>query len=138
LQDDNSTFLGKWYLYGIRKEINLLSSEIKKVQDESTKKILQIILSRTLRSCRATTHSDLATLIEPMARPYYCHKHGKICKPLFSTEKWWRKYSEDTIKRISEFNSVKTNTFQLCLNGDSKSINIFDEVKKYNTDFIIF
>ena len=65
-----------------------------------------------MRSCRATTHSDLATLKEPITATYYCSKHGKICKPLFSILSWWERYSEDTILRLADFDKLRTDTFQ--------------------------
>ncbi len=83
-----------------------------------------------MRSYRATTHADLGTLKEPTNRTYYCKKHGKICKPLFSIAGWWKRYVKDTVKRISEFNKIRTDTFQKCLAGDSRTINIEREIKK--------
>jgi hypothetical protein len=94
-----------------------------------------VILSRTIRSCRATTHADLATLIEPITTTYYCSKHGKMCKPLFSILKWWKTYTKDTVSRLLQFDKLRTNTFQLCLTGDSRIIDIFEEVKKQNAGF---
>ena len=78
------TFLDKWYIQNVRKEIDFAFSQIKNIKDVKNKKILAVILSRTIRSCRATTHSDLATLKEPQLSTYYCWKHKKICKPIFS------------------------------------------------------
>src|SRR5690606_37353383 len=96
--------------------------------------ILTIILSRTVRSCRATTHSDLATLLEPMNTTYYCRKHGKICKPLFTISKWWKTYSKDTIKRLSDFEKLRKDTFNVCIHGDSRNIDIISELKIKNFD----
>lgn len=93
--------------------------------DPNLKKVLTIILSRTIRSCRATTHADLATLIDPITAPYYCAKHGKICKPLFSILSWWERYCNDTIQRFQEFAKLKTNTLQICLNGNAENLAIF-------------
>ena len=135
LQDKNETFLDKWYSQHIRNEIDFVFGEIKKIQNIDTKKIVSIILSRTIRSCRATTHADLATLLEPITATYYCSKHGKICKPLFSILKWWKTYSKDTVSRLLQFDRLRTNTFQLCLTGDSRNIDIFAEVKKRNANF---
>ena len=61
-QHNSNSFLNKWYSRHIRSEIDLVFNEIKKIKNISTKKIATIILSRTIRSCRATTHYDLATL----------------------------------------------------------------------------
>ncbi len=135
LQDNNDTFLDKWYLQHIREEIEFVFNEIKKIKNVKTKKIIAIILSRTIRSCRATTHADLATLVEPINATYYCSKHGKICKPLFSILKWWETYSKDTIKRLAQFDNLRTHTFQTCLTGDSRTLNIFDELDKRNPVF---
>ncbi len=128
-QDKNDTFLDKWYSEHIRNEIDFVYKQIGKIANADTKQIISIILSRTIRSCRATTHSDLATLLEPVAATYYCVKHGKICKPLFSILKWWETYSKDTVKRLVEFNRNRTDTYQLCLTGDSRTINLLLELK---------
>lgn len=124
LQDKDETFLDKWFLDPIRKEIDFMYKEILKIQNPDTRKILAIVLSRTVRSCRATTHSDLATLEKPVYQTYYCTKHGKLCKPLFTILKWWITYSKDTLKRLIEFNKLRTDTYQLCLTGDSRNIDI--------------
>ncbi len=137
-QDKSDTFLDKWYSQHIREEIEFIFHQIKKVPNTDTKKIISIILSRAIRSCRATTHADLATLKEPITVTYYCAKHGKICKPLFSILKWWETYSKDTIKRLSYFGKLRTNTYQVCLTGDSQTIDIFKELEKKNPSLAEF
>lgn len=128
----SDSFLDKWYLSHVRSEIDFVFTLIKKIKNQDTKKVVSIILSRTIRSCRATTHSDLATLVDPMTTTYYCSKHGKICKPLFSILSWWERYSTDTLKRLSQFEKLKTQTSQTCLTGDSKTVNIVEAVEKKN------
>lgn len=123
-------FFEKWYMPSIKEEIMLIKNEIKKAPKQ-----LQIILSRTARSCRATTHSDLATLQEPITQSYYCKKHGRICKPLFSIEKWFNSYAKDTLKRLSEFATLKTDTKQICLNIDSKNADIVALLQEQDSDF---
>ncbi|MDR1492499.1 MAG: site-specific DNA-methyltransferase [Planctomycetaceae bacterium] len=134
-QDKNETFLDKWYSQHIRNEIDCVFEEIKKIKNQNTKKIIAVILSRTIRSCRATTHADLATLLEPVTTTYYCSKHGKMCKPLFSIMKWWKTYAQDTVKRLQQFDKLRTDTFQLCLTGDSRNIDVFEQIKKKNPVF---
>jgi len=135
-QDNNTTFLDRWFVEPVRIQINYLSEEISKVNDNQIKKVLNIIFSRTVRSCRATTHADLATLKEPVLAPYYCKKHSKICKPIFSILKWWENYTIDTINRLELFNRVRTDTYQICLTGDSREINIFEEIKKHKPELL--
>jgi hypothetical protein len=134
-QKKNEGFLDKWYLQHVRSEIDFVFHLIRKIPDVKIRNIVSVILSRTIRSCRATTHSDLATLIEPITTAYYCAKHGKICKPLFSILSWWERYSEDTITRLNEFNRVRTDTNQICLTGDSRTIDIVQALEKRNPDF---
>ncbi len=131
-QENCNTFLDKWYLEPVRKEIEFTYRFIDNVENPVIQKVLMIILSRTIRSCRATTHEDLATLIEPVYSPYYCSKHGKVCKPLFSIFNWWDRYSKDTIRRLEQFSRVRTNSFQICLTGDSRTLDISTEIKKYS------
>lgn len=134
-QKSSKTFLDKWYLQNVRKEINFVHKQIKKVKDEDVRKILSVILSRTIRSCRATTHADLATLFEPITSTYYCGKHGKICKPLFSILKWWESYSKDTLTRFEEYKKLRKINCQRCLTGDSRNIDIFKELKEQDPYF---
>ena len=129
------TFLDKWYIQHVREEIDFVFSKIKEIQNSTTKRIVTLILSRTIRSCRATTHADLATLIEPITTTYYCAKHGKVCKPLFSILKWWETYTKDTIKRLQQFKELRTNTYQKCLQGDSRTIDIFEALEHKNPEF---
>lgn len=124
LEISETSFLDKWYFETTRKEIFFVNSIIERIKDNKTKQLLQVILSRTMRSCRATTHSDLATLIVPVYTTYYCTKHKKICKPLFSILKWWKTYSKDTISRVKQFQKLKTNTSQKCFSADSSIVNI--------------
>lgn len=135
VQDKQDSFLDKWFLFPVREEIDFLLDEINNIKDDDIRKVVQVILSRTVRSCRATTHADLATLKEPVTTTYYCKKHGKVCKPLFSVLKWWEYYVTDSVERLVEFNKLRTDTYQVALVGDSQTINILEEVEKKNPNF---
>ncbi|MCL2072357.1 MAG: site-specific DNA-methyltransferase [Marinilabiliaceae bacterium] len=134
-QEKTDTFLDKWYSQHVRDEIDFVFGEIKKIKNIDTKKIISVIFSRTIRTCRATTHADLATLLEPITTTYYCSKHGKMCKPLFSILKWWETYCKDTVKRLLQFDKLRTSTFQTCLTGDSRIIEVLPALKKKNPAF---
>ena len=131
-QDKQERFLDKWFVASVREEIDFVSKAIEKVESVEIRACLTVILSRTIRSCRATTHADLATLVEPQTTTYYCAKHGKICKPLFTIVSWWERYAKDTIKRLAEFDKLRTETQQICLNGNSENIDILAELEKQN------
>ncbi len=128
-QNKKDNFLDVWYINPIRDEIDFVFKEIKNIKNQDIKNIIALILSRTIRSCRATTHADLATLKEPQLTPYYCKKHGKICKPLFTIKNWFLRYSKDTLKRLKEFKDLRKDVFSKCLIGDSRSIDIYEKIK---------
>ena len=134
-QDNNKSFLDRWLISPVREEVDFVFNEIKKIKDRDVKRVLAVVLSRTVRSCRATTHADLATLKEPVTTTYYCKKHGKICKPIFSIKGWWQRYTIDTLNRLKEFDRLRTETFQICLTGDTRTIDIYEEIKKRNSEF---
>lgn len=128
----NNSFLEKWFFPNTREEISLLNKLIKETPDNTIKDLLQVILSRTIRSSRTTPHSDLATLTEPVYTTYYCTKHKKLCKPIFSILKWWKIYSKDTVKRLQEFSTLRTSTIQHCFTGDSTQFDLERHIKNFN------
>ena len=134
-QSSSETFLDRWYIDNVRKEIDYSFGLVRKIGNYKNKRILAVILSRTIRSCRATTHSDLATLVEPQLTTYYCYKHKKICKPIFSIKNMFSKYAVDTLERLQIFNKLKSNTFSLQITADSRNVKLDQEIKKRSEDF---
>lgn len=134
-QDFNKNFLDKWYIKNVRNEIDFVFELVKKIKDDKNKQAVAVILSRTIRSCRATTHSDLATLKEPQLTTYYCYKHKKICKPLFSIKYWLGRYAYDTLDRLRIYSKLKTNSYSAVISSDSRNVNIFEAVKNKNKAF---
>ena len=128
-------FLGKWYCESIRKEIDFCFSLIRDIEDKRAKEVLSLILSRTIRSCRATRHYDLATLKEPQFTIYYCWKHKKICKPLYSMKSWFQRYSKDTLDRLRTFSRLRQPTHFAVLPADSREIDILAEVGSRDKEF---
>ena len=131
----SARFMKQWYLPGVRAEIDFVHNTIRKLEDPLTQNALMLILSRTIRSCRATTHADLGTLRKSVTTTYYCRKHGKVCKPLFSILSWWERYCKDSVQRWVAFGKLKTDTFQHCITGDSRTIDIFTMLKQVDSRF---
>jgi hypothetical protein len=69
--------------------------------------VLKIILSRSARSARLTTHFDLDFPKRPVTEPYYCYKHSRICQPTTDAWQFLRRYSLDTARRIEEFSKIR-------------------------------
>lgn len=134
-QEQDGSFLAVWYSAPIRNEIEFLRREIMTEADRAIRNVLLLALTRTLRSCRATTHADLATLKEPVFEPYYCRKHSKICKPILTATKWWERYSLDSVSRIAEFRRLRTPTHQLCITGDARTVDLEMKIRQCDNRF---
>lgn len=128
------SFLDRWYLKPVRSELELVKSAISSIEDDATRRVLSVVLSRTARTCRATTHADLATLVQPVWAPYYCKKHGKMCRPLLSSVRWWNRYYKDTVKRLTQFAELRTETEQLCLTADARYIDWMSALGDANSE----
>ena len=134
-QPKNATFLDQWYIQNVRKEIDFTFTQIKEIRSAKNKKALALILSRTMRSCRATTHSDLGTLKQPQWTTYYCWKHKKICKPLFSIKNWFDRYALDTLYRLKTYERLKSDSFCSIIAADSRKIDLFKMIEKRDAQF---
>ncbi len=134
-EKDLNSFLAKWFSKRVRQELFYAIKLIEQIEDEKIKNVMRIIISRTARSCRATKHSDLATLKEPQRGPYYCKKHKKLCTPINTITKHFRRYVFDTIKRLKEYSVLKKDVFSIVIHGDSRTVDIFEEIKKINPEF---
>lgn len=130
-----SDFLDTWLASPVIREALATREYLNGVETEKERKLLTVILSRTIRSCRLTPHYQLEQLDKPVYEPYYCYKHRKICRPILSMARMFGRYSKDTIKRLEEFSRLKEDTFAVVIDGDSRFVNIFEEVKKRNRDF---
>jgi DNA modification methylase len=135
---EDKPFLYKWYSPRIRAELNFYLNLIKDCKDETVKKVAMIILSRTARSVRGTTHFDLATLKEPVFDPYYCYKHKKICRPVETILRHLEDYTYDVISRIEDFSKIRKDAYYLIINGDSRTVDIEEELKKHPNFYEVY
>lgn len=131
---NSGSFLDKWYMDNVKNEMRFIKDYLDKGKDTTIINLLKIILSRTIRSCRATTHSDLSHLKEPQTIPYYCYKHKKICIPLYSLKDKFRTYAIDTITRLMLFDNLRKGVESAVIVEDSRHVNVFDEVVKQNKE----
>ena len=84
--------------------------------------VLKVILSRAARSSRQTTHFDLDFPKQPQSEPYHCYKHSKICKPTVDAARFLTRYSNDTLKRIREFSTIRKNVAASIITGDTREV----------------
>ena len=87
------------------------------------KDLLNVILSRSARSARLTTHYDLDFPKQPQTEPYWCYKHGRTCSPTTEAFKFIRRYSLDTLTRVEQFSALRSNAKVEIRHSDSRRAN---------------
>lgn len=118
----NNEYLNKWYASNTIKQMMAYKSLIPKYNYQN---LLKIILSRALRSARLTYHYKLTRVSDPVYEPYICKKHKyKICAPTATLLPYIKKYSNDTIKRLTEFSKIRTKQPFEVSHGDSRKYDL--------------
>ena len=83
---------------------------------------LKVVLSRSARSARRTTHFDLDFPKKPITEPYHCYKHGRVCAPTEVAYKFLVRYCADGVRRVEEFSRLRTSARVECIHGDSRNV----------------
>lgn len=122
----DSQYLRTWFSDRALQEILFYKEQIKNYENQD---VLKIILSRATRSARLIPHYDLARPKKPIREKYYCIKHRRMCEPVNEAMKFINRYSWDTIKRIKEFDKLRTNSPMLVIQGDSREVD-FNKIKE--------
>lgn len=130
----SSNFLDTWYAAPVLKEALAARTCLEQIP-VAEKKLLTVILSRALRSCRLTPHYQLENLEEQVLAPYYCYKHMKVCRPVFSMLGKYSKYYKDTVRRIGIYQAVRTGAYHALLDEDSRTADIFSGIRSKNPPF---
>ena len=113
-----SPYLREWFAPQALAELQSYQAVI---QNYRYQDVLKIILSRSARSARMTTHFDLDFPQKPQIEPYECYKHSRICHPTQNAGQFLKRYSLDTIKRIKEFSNLQSEASAEVVCGDSRS-----------------
>lgn len=82
--------------------------------------LLRVILSRSARSARLTTHFDLDFPKQPQTEPYWCYKHSRTCNPTTTAYQFLRRYSLDTIKRVEAYAQIRSAARVSLFHADSR------------------
>jgi hypothetical protein len=82
----------------------------------------RIVLSRAARSARLTTHFELDFPRQPQTEPYHCRKHSRVCAPTHDADKFLRRYTVDTIRRVGEYAALRAYVRSEVMHGDARSI----------------
>jgi len=120
-KNKENEYLKKWFAPQAFHELLAYRDLIENYEDQD---ILKIILSRSARSSRLTTHFDLDFPKKPQTEPYWCYKHSRTCVPTDDAFQFIRRYSLDTLKRIEEFATHRTNAEVQIFHEDSRKAHI--------------
>ena len=115
----SNSYLQDWFAPQALEELQNYQAVIQRYQYQD---LLKVILSRSARSARMTTHFDLDFPKRPQTEPYQCYKHSRICSPTQSARQFLKRYSLDTIKRVREFAQLQNQPSAEIVCGDSRNV----------------
>ncbi len=119
--DTHNAYLETWFAPQALQELVAFRSLI---QNYEYQDLLKVILSRSARSARLTTHFDLDIPKKPQIEPYQCYKHKRICKPTTTSFQFIARYSLDTVARIKAFAPLQTTANVSIYHQDSSKAEI--------------
>ena len=119
----DSQYLQDWYAPQALREL-LTYRALLESGSYQYKNLLRIILARSARSARLTTHFDLDFPKRPQREPYSCYKHSRICYPTEEAYKFLARYTRDTIQRIQDWQRVRTEVEVLVYHSDSRQADV--------------
>ncbi len=126
LFETQSKYLKEWYGDRALQEILFYRNII---NDYKNQDVLKIILSRSARSARLVPHYDLARPKKPIHETYWCIKHKRYCEPINEAYKFIKRYSLDTIKRLKEFEKLRTEASIFIFQGDARTLKLPHNLK---------
>jgi len=124
--ETGSEYLREWFSGRALQEILYYRSII---EDYRNQDVLKVILSRSARSARLIPHYDLARPSKPVRETYWCIKHKRYCEPAGEALKFINRYSLDTIKRLKEFDRIRTDAFVDIYQGDARTYKLPGDTK---------
>ncbi len=119
--DESTGWLRDWYSERALGELLAYRAAISKL-DPAVADVAKVVLSRSARSARQTTHFDLDFPRTPQREPYWCHKHSRTCRPVDEASKFLRRYTQDTIKRLRDFSTIRSDAEVRVIHGDSRKL----------------
>ncbi|ROL59999.1 hypothetical protein D9V87_03010 [Bacteroidetes/Chlorobi group bacterium MS-B_bin-24] len=122
----DNEYLNEWFSPRALQEILYYKSII---GDYKNQDVLKIILSRSARSARLIPHYDLARPKKPVKETYWCIKHKRFCEPINEALKFINRYSFDTIRRLKEFDKLRTEAFIKIIQGDARTVKLPTNLK---------
>lgn len=123
LKDCQSEYLRAWFAPRALYEMLYYRSLIPLYEYQD---LLRVVLSRAVRSSRLVPHYDLATPQAPLpvGEKYWCRKHNRYCIPIDNCVTKIHAYSEDTARRIAQFDKLRSDKMVRIVQGDSREVDL--------------
>jgi hypothetical protein len=118
-----SEWLRSWYADRSLGELLAYRAAIANL-DPTVSEVAKVVLTRSARSARMTTHFDLDFPRAPQRGSYWCHKHRRTCRPVEEALKFLRRYTADTINRLRAFSLIRTSAEVAVLHADSRNVQL--------------
>ncbi|MFN2597266.1 MAG: DNA methyltransferase, partial [Pyrinomonadaceae bacterium] len=115
---EENKYLKEWFAPRALNELLIFRNLIPNYHYQN---LLKVILSRSARSSRLTTHFDLDFPKKPQTEPYYCYKHSRTCAPTTDAFQFLKRYGLDSLKRIGEYAPKRTGASVKVIHSDSRS-----------------
>jgi len=119
--DDHNEYLREWFHPNALRALLIYRSLIPRYEYQD---LMRVVLSRSARSARLTTHYNLDFPKKPQTGPYECYKHGGICKPTTDAYQFLRRYTLDTIDRVREFAEIRKSAKLEIIWDDARNIKL--------------
>lgn len=121
--EEPSEWLRAWYSERALGELLAYRVALEKLE-LPVSDVARVILSRSARSARQTTHFDLDFPRRPQLEPYWCHKHSRTCRPVDEAFKFLRRYTLDTIRRLRDFSTIRSDAEVAVCHDDSRELDL--------------
>ena len=118
-----SEWLRAWYAPTALRELLAYRAAAERLE-EPFRDVAFVILSRSARSARLTTHFDLDFPRAPVTTSYYCHKHRRTCRPVGEAGKFLRRYTADTLARIGAYAGLRAGVSAVVLHADARTVDV--------------
>ena len=123
LSGEATPWLRSWFAPQALQELLRYRRAIRELDDPAWD-LARVVLSRAARSARRTRHFDLDFPREPANAPYYCHKHKRTCRPVDEAGKFLRRYTHNTMRRLREFSTLRTQAQVEVLHADARTVEL--------------
>jgi hypothetical protein len=114
-------YLSEWYA---PRALTELLAYRRAIAGRGRPDLLQVVLSRSARSARRAAHHDLDFPRAPVTGPYACRKHARTCRPTAEAAKFLRRYTDDTLARVGQYQRLRRPVEVSVLHGDARALDI--------------